>query len=361
MTQPLKLHAGDWAEVRTKEEILQTLDNKGRLDGLPFMPEMFEYCGKRLRVFKRAHKTCDPSLGIVGRGMDNTVHLENVRCDGGAHDGCEQGCLMFWKEAWLKRAETPVGEKAVNADSGQRLSDGCTEADVLVGTKAPAADGTDAWVYVCQATHLKYATRPLPWWDLRQYLEDYTSGNVRPAQLFAALAYQAWHTLAEAGVGCGALMRSAYDLFQRLRGGAPYPIRLGKVPKGAPTPAAQLNLKAGDIVRVKSFDKILETLNDTSKNRGMYYDPEMVPFSGRTFRVAKRVERIIDEKTGKMVQFKSDAIILENVVCEARYAKCRRFCPRSIYPYWREIWLEKVDQSPQSTRDQPGSTLPLSR
>ena len=29
-------------------------------------------------------------------------------------------------------------------------------------------------------------------------------------------------------------------------------------------------------------------------------------------------------------------------ICEARYAKCRRFCPRGIYPYWREIWLERV-------------------
>jgi hypothetical protein len=33
---------------------------------------------------------------------------------------------------------------------------------------------------------------------------------------------------------------------------------------------------------------------------------------------------------------------LKDVVCEARYAICRRFCPRAIYPYWREIWLERV-------------------
>ena len=51
--------AGDWVEVRTKEEILRTLDKKGQLDGLPFMPQMFNYCGKRFQVYKRAHKTCD--------------------------------------------------------------------------------------------------------------------------------------------------------------------------------------------------------------------------------------------------------------------------------------------------------------
>lgn len=32
-------------EVRSKEEILKTLDRKGQLNGLPFMPQMFEFCG----------------------------------------------------------------------------------------------------------------------------------------------------------------------------------------------------------------------------------------------------------------------------------------------------------------------------
>ena len=32
--------------------------------------------------------------------------------------------------------------------------------------------------YICQATQLPYFTTPLPWWDIRQYFEDYVSGNV---------------------------------------------------------------------------------------------------------------------------------------------------------------------------------------
>ena len=31
------------------------------------MPEGFEVCGKQFRVFKRAHKTCDPSAGDARR------------------------------------------------------------------------------------------------------------------------------------------------------------------------------------------------------------------------------------------------------------------------------------------------------
>ena len=66
---PRRLCAGEWVKVRSKEEILRTLDANGRLDELPFMPEMLEYCGKTLQVGKRAHKTCDPAVGIGGRKM----------------------------------------------------------------------------------------------------------------------------------------------------------------------------------------------------------------------------------------------------------------------------------------------------
>jgi len=55
-----------------------------RLDGLPFMPQMFQYCGSRFRVFKRAHKTCDTIHGTGGRRMDTAVHLEGIHCGGEA-------------------------------------------------------------------------------------------------------------------------------------------------------------------------------------------------------------------------------------------------------------------------------------
>ena len=70
------------------------------------MPQMFQYCGQRFQVFKRAHKTCDPIYSMAGRKLENAVHLE-LRCDGKAHGGCQVGCLLFWKDAWLK----PVGMK----------------------------------------------------------------------------------------------------------------------------------------------------------------------------------------------------------------------------------------------------------
>src|SRR5882762_6347885 len=102
--------AGEWVEVRSREEILSTLDGNGQLDGLPFMPEMLQFCGQRLPVFRRAHKTCDPPNGLQGRRMAAAVHLDGLRCDGSAHGGCQAGCLMFWKDAWLKKADAPAAD-----------------------------------------------------------------------------------------------------------------------------------------------------------------------------------------------------------------------------------------------------------
>src|ERR1700722_5194249 len=102
----LDLRASDWVEVRSQEEILATLDDRGCFENLPFMPEMLQFCGQRFRVSKRSDKTCDPAHAPWSiRRMENSVHLEDVRCDGGGHGGCQAGCLIWWNEAWLKRSE----------------------------------------------------------------------------------------------------------------------------------------------------------------------------------------------------------------------------------------------------------------
>src|SRR5262249_5661742 len=99
----LGLMPGEMVEVRSVEEILATLDQNGELDCMPFMPEMLQFCGRQFRVFKRADKTCDTVHYTGNRRLYNTVHLEELRCNGQAHGGCQAGCFLFFKEAWLRR------------------------------------------------------------------------------------------------------------------------------------------------------------------------------------------------------------------------------------------------------------------
>jgi hypothetical protein len=355
--------SGDWVEVRRKEEILLTLDGNGRLDELPFMPSMFQYCGRRFRVFKRAHKTCDTVNDYKGRRMDNTVHLDGVRCDGKAYGSCDAACLIFWKEAWLKKVEGPDSIARVDYESHARptVRGGCREEDVWAGIKAGDSWDAENPTYVCQATQVPAASRPLPWWDFKQYIEDYVSGNVKPARMACGFIYMGYNTLINSGLGLGRLLRWLYDVYQKLTGGIPYPRRYGKIPSGSGTPVGErLNLQPGEWVRVKSYREILQTLDVHNKNRGLYFDGEMVPYCEKTFRVLGRVKRIVNEKTGKIMEFKNPCLILEGVTCGSRYSECRLFCPRSIYSYWREIWLERVSgDGPTGSQDVADTDLPM--
>ncbi len=343
------MRAGDWVEVRSKEEILQTLDGNAQLDGMPFMPEMFAFCGKRFQVYKRAHKTCDTVFPVRGRRVDHAVHLE-TRCDGAAHDGCQAGCLIFWKDAWLK----PVGESKANIDAlshnhPQPPASGCTESDVIAKGCVEGLTGEQP-TYVCQATRLPYATSDLAWWDISQYIEDYRSGNVNLRRMINGAAYFLYYAIMQSGIGVGPAMRWFYDKFHRLWRGTPFPRKNGPIPEGQATPVETLNVQPGELVRIKSHDEILSTLNTRSRNRGLYFDAEEVPYCGGTYRVLRRVTKIVNERTGKMQHMKTPCVILDSVICQSRYSECRLFCPRSIYAYWREIWLERVGPSSPDAR-----------
>lgn len=137
--------------------------------------------------------------------------------------------------------------------------------------------------------------------------------------------------------------RWLYDRIQSLWDGIPFPRRTGKLASGKETPVLDLNLQPGDLVRVRPYEDILLTINTANQNRGMSFDAEMVPFCGKLFRVKTRVETFIDEKTGYIRRMKTPAIILEGVYCQSRYSENRVFCPRSIYIWWREIWLERAN------------------
>jgi len=345
----MKACADAWVEVRSKEEILRTLDKNGRLDELPFMPQMFQYCGQRFRVYKSAYKTCDTVSGdYAGRRLPDGVHL-NIRCNGQAYGGCQAGCLIFWKKAWFKAVDGPVRTLHTLDDEesqidGSHWQDHRMECDVWRATKYEDAGGETR--YSCQATELLNYTAPLKWWDARQYVEAYASGNRTLPEICRGLWFLFYYyaTLAFSD-RWGRPARWLYGQFQVVTGGIPFPRLKGKIPVGQPTPRRDLGLQPGDLVRVKPYDEILATL-DTRLS--------LVPYCGKVFRVSACVERFVDEKSGQMRRMKTPAVMLDGVTCKALYSGRRIFCPRGIHLWWREIWLERV-----STGAYSGAPLPI--
>lgn len=102
-TDNLNLQPGELVEVRTLNEILDTLDEKRKLNGLGFFCEMWKFCGRRFRVHKRVNKIILETTGESRKMRMPTVLLEGVFCDGRYHGGCDRSCFCYWREAWLKR------------------------------------------------------------------------------------------------------------------------------------------------------------------------------------------------------------------------------------------------------------------
>lgn len=326
----LNLQAGDLVEVLSQEEIFATLDVNGELESLPFMPEMLQYCGQRLTVGKVAHKACDTITRSGMRRMDNAVHLADVRCDGSAHGGCQTACLIYWKHAWLKRVEPGV-PAPVPVSAGPATGRITLPLLEITTRKEPGPDGEER--FSCQATELLRATPlPLPFRDLSQYAQDLRSGNVGLLPLIRTFLIGLFNRIQ--GASTRVLPRPL-----RFRGGLRWGFLAGKA--SGRTPTGEIDLQPGELVRIKSKEEILLTLDKDLLNRGMGFDAEMARFCGRTARVVRRVDRVIDEQTGRMLQMKNPCIVLADIFCEGAYSAS---CPRAFIPFWREIWLERVDK-----------------
>lgn len=309
----LRLWPGEWVQVRPFTEIAATLDHEGRLDGLPFMPEMISHCGKRFRVFRRVekiHHYYGPTAPHLRR-LQDAVLLDELRCDGTGHGGCQAGCQVIWKEAWLvpssgAAADSPAPE-AADADAS-RLN---------AYAKVRSADGEER--YACQMTELPTATARLSWRDPRHYWRELRSGNVRPGPFIVAVSLALFNTV------------------QRKLRGAEAPYREPTDRKTSPKEV--LDLQPGEIVRVKTRRQIEETLNHVSKNRGLWFDREMHRFCGGEFRVASVVRTIVDEASGKALTMGSACIVLAGVSATGEYLG---LCPQNELIFWHEIWLERV-------------------
>jgi hypothetical protein len=286
------------------------------------MPEMLDYCGKTFRVHRRVEKTCvdvEPPVESNRRFAKNdVVTLEGLRCDGSGHDGCKRGCRIYWKEAWLRPAE---GSEAVVP------VDEATLAELRARLKMKA----DEERYFCQSTELLRSTEAFPGrmkpWLVRIALRQIRQQDVSPWE--TAKLFVRWLRLR---------IHRAISGDDRLRG-----------PHTKGTPIAVLDLKPGELVRIKDFDQIVATLDRKKRNRGISLCHEMTRCCGAVAEVRYRVTRLIEERSGKMREL-NHSVTLENPSGEPSMCdECLCYgemgdCPRGELMYWREIWLERVHE-----------------
>ncbi len=320
------LRPGDVVEVRSAAEILETLDADGTLDKTLFMPEMAKLAGQRFTVTRRVDKICDTISATGSRRARDTVYLDDLRCDGSGHGGCQAGCLLYWKEAWLRPADDLGSTTQPDVKQIVNGSDGVTAELARViepSTRTVRTEGAEE-VWRCQATDALEATERLKTSNLLQYWREMRNGNYTlPRFLF--------------------LLARGFVLEVMSRLGKLKPLPLSG--PGTGQEPVDLDLQPGDLVRVRDRDQIEATLDEEGFNRKLSFDREELPYCGRTMRVKDRVERIIDEKTGRMLKIRKDCLILQGAVCRGESTPGHWFCPRQIHAYWRESWVEPVERA----------------
>jgi hypothetical protein len=309
------LVVGDLVEVKTWAEIRTTLDERGCLEQLPFMPEMLRMCGQRAFVFRSMHRLFDYRKSRRMRHMNDAVLLVDTVCDGANHGGCDAGCHAIWKSAWLRRLEP--GEGVSDARTPAEPAGPPPDSSILhFGTQPPR--------YSCQLTQLNAASLPIEGWGLFDFVRPLIAGNVAPAAFVVGR------------------LTHLFNELQQKRQGVTFPAFDSLIADDGGVEATRL--MAGDQVVVRSSAEIRATLNDRFEHRGLGFELDMLKHCGQRCHVEAQVARLVDIVTGEMRTMKTPAYVLRDI----HFSGERQLFNAQYEPlFWRAVWLrQEGGQSP---------------
>ena len=102
-------------------------------------------------------------------------------------------------------------------------------------------------------------------------------------------------------------------------------------------------IKAGDMVKVKTKKEIQGMLDERGKYKGCSFIGRMYEYCGNTYKVLKDVNYFYDEAKQKMCKCRN-IILLEEVTCTGKQKLFFESCDRSCFYFWHVDWLEKLEQ-----------------
>jgi hypothetical protein len=218
------------------------------------MPEMLQCCGKQLRVLNRVVQATIDGAFLVHHAEsfvrefrnNDVVILQGVRCSGAKHDGCQRGCAIFWKEAWLERVNDGEVDRIPKQDFVNATTD-----KVCSNLKTK----TESSKYFCQSSEFLKATLHLSNMQrIKKCFSAVAAGNITVWGMLKRIFVWMW---------CKTRTRLVGEHVQ------------GSLEK---TPTEFLGLKPGELVEVRSSREILTTLNKDGRNRGLHFSAEQRPF-----------------------------------------------------------------------------------
>ena len=105
-----------------------------------------------------------------------------------------------------------------------------------------------------------------------------------------------------------------------------------------------LNLQPGEWIKVRSEEEILATLDENRRYKGLLWMAGMNKHCGKRYCVFKRLDIMLLESTKEYRKVKN-TVLLEGAMCDG---KAFNGCGRSCFYFWREAWLQRIDEEDRS-------------
>ena len=102
-TAVLDLQPGERVRIRSKEEIVATLNQDLLNRGMGFDVEMARFCGRTAVVKARVTQCLDERTGRMLTMKSPCIVLEGIVCEGAFNAACPREFIPFWREIWLER------------------------------------------------------------------------------------------------------------------------------------------------------------------------------------------------------------------------------------------------------------------
>ena len=232
--------------------------------------------------------------------------------------------LLYWKDAWLRRSMPRRRTECAGDATDEAARDSLLA--LVDAQRERAADDGEPVRFRCQATQAIEASTAVSAKDPRSYVRALHAPATSAVGHFVRVMARA--VVMESGEAARSPVRAAVA---RCDGESRLAHR-------------RSTCDPGEWVRIKSREEIEATLNDKGKNRGLWFDREMMrllrpgvpgePSSRPAHRRAhRRDDRVVAATASRSRVRRAPASTAWGVGS----------VPRAIYPYWREGWLERVE------------------
>ena len=105
-TKSAKFKENELVRVRSKEEIITSVDAHDKLCSNLFVDQILDYCGNVFKVQKIVYNYFDEHKFRMFRVIEPLYFLDGLICNGEGEKfecRCDRSCYLLWHEKWLEK------------------------------------------------------------------------------------------------------------------------------------------------------------------------------------------------------------------------------------------------------------------